>query len=122
MSKIEIVCLLILASFRGFAEPELKGTPPELTQYLAGTPKIVSVTGEGAIKVAGDFALVSLKATSESRSLQEALRVNQEARGRLVNYLQKQQIPADRVQASKFSSTPKFGLFGEKAKSYKVEN
>jgi uncharacterized protein YggE len=31
-------------------------------------------------------------------------------------------IPADRVQASKFSSTPKYGLFGEKAKSYRVEN
>jgi uncharacterized protein YggE len=26
------------------------------------------------------------------------------------------------VQASKFSSTPKYGLFGDKAKSYRVEN
>jgi len=50
------------------------------------------------------------------------LRSNQELRSRLVDFLQKQGIHRDRVMASRFSSTPKFGLFGEKAKSYRVDN
>jgi len=54
--------------------------------------------------------------------LQEALRVNADIRGKVMAQLQQQGIPTERVQSAKFSSTPKFGLFGDKAKSYRVEN
>jgi uncharacterized protein YggE len=65
---------------------------------------------------------VTLRVATESRSLQDALRQNQELRGKLADHLKRQGIPADRIQGSKFSSTPKYGMFGEKAKSYRVEN
>ncbi len=40
----------------------------------------------------------------------------------MIKVLDGQGIPAARIQASKFSSTPKYGIFGGKAKSYRVEN
>ena len=122
MRKLLIAGLMMLAWARIEAEPELKGTPADLSQYLAGVPKAVTVTGEAEVRVPADYAWVSLKVSTDSKALQEALRANQEVRARLVNLLKKQDIPAERVAASKFSSTPKFGLFGEKAKSYRVDN
>jgi uncharacterized protein YggE len=104
------------------AEPELKGSPVELSAYLATVPRTVSVTGESEVKVQADRADIRLKVTTENKSLQDALRNNQEIRSRIVGALKDHGIPADRIQASRFCSTPKYGLFGDKAKSYRVEN
>src|SRR6266513_1806897 len=104
------------------AEPELKGSPTELAAYLVTLPKTVSVAGESEIKVQADRAIINLKVTSENKSLQEALRVNQEIRNKILNSLKDRDISTDRIQTSKFSSTPKYGMFSDKAKSYRVEN
>ena len=109
------------------AEPELKGTPSELSRYLQNvpireTPKAISIGGEAELRVPADQAVITLKVTTDNKSLHEALRLNQDIRTKLIAYLKSHGIPAERVHASKFSSTPRFGLFGEKAKSYKVEN
>lgn len=74
------------------------------------------------MKATADRALISLKVVTENKSLQEALRVNQELRGKILNALKERGLSAERVHASKFSSTPKYGMFSEKAKSYRVEN
>ncbi len=113
--------LIMLSATSGLAQPELRGKPADLERYLTGTRR-VTVTGDGEVKVPADEAIMSLRVVTESRSLQEAFRANQDARARLVSLLGRQGIAPDRIQASKFSSTPKFGLFGEKAKSYRVEN
>lgn len=122
---MRIVVLLI--SFSVFAiqvqaEPELKGSAGELSAYLTGVPKLVSLTGESELKIPADRALISLKVVTENKSLQEASRVNQEIRGRILKTLAEHGVPAARVKPSKFSSTPKYGMFREKAKSYRVEN
>jgi uncharacterized protein YggE len=104
------------------AEPELKGSPTELASYLATVPKLVSVSGESELKVTADRAVVSLRAITEHKTLQETLRANQEARAKLVAWLKERGVPADRIQASKFSSTTRTGVFTDKAKSYRVEN
>lgn len=122
MRTIAMIGLMLMICGRLIAEPEPRGTASDLSQYLAGIPRTVAVTGEAEVKVPADYAFVSLKVSTDSKSLQEGLRANHEARARLGNYLKKQDIPADRVIAAKFSSTPKFGLFGEKAKSYRVDN
>ena len=116
------VSLAILACSGVAAEPELRGTASELTQYLNSLPKTVTITGEAEVKVPADKAIVSLKVTTESKALEGALRSNQEVRGKLLSQLKKQGIASERVQASRFSSTPRFGWFGEKAKSYRVDN
>jgi hypothetical protein len=124
MQKASLVCLGLLLSRACFfaAEPELKGTASELSQYLANAPKTVSIVGEAELKVAADRAVVSLKVSTDSKALHEALRANQESRLKLLTQLKKQGIPAEHIKESKFSSTPKFGWFGDKAKSYRVEN
>ena len=114
--------LCILACSGVAAEPELKGTATELAQYLNSLPKSVTIVGEAEVKVPADKAIVSLKVTTESKALEGALRSNQEVRGKLLGQLKKQGIAPERVQASRFSSTPRFGWFGEKAKSYRVDN
>ena len=113
-------CLVLIQSLS--AEPELKGSPSELAAYLGSLPKTVGVTGESELKVQADRAIIGLRVTTENKSLQEALRANQEVRSKILNSLKDHDIGADRIQASKFSSTPKYGMFGDKARSYRVEN
>ena len=122
MRNIIAPCLGLLLIQRLSAEPELKGSAGELAAYLAAVPRTVAVTGESEVKVQADRAVISLKATTENRSLQDALRLNQEIRNKIINSLTDSGLAPDRVQASKFSSTPKYGIFKEKAKSYRVEN
>src|SRR6266705_437037 len=97
MRKIAVVGLMMAMGGRLVAEPELRGTASDLSQYLAGVPRTVVVIGEAEVKVPADYATVSLKVSTDSKSLQEALRANHEVRNRLINYLKKQEIPADRV-------------------------
>jgi hypothetical protein len=104
------------------AEPELKGSPAELAAYLAGLSKNVNVAGEAEMKVPADRASVMLKVTTESKSLQEALRANQEVRARMITALKERGIPAEKIQSARFSSTPKHWVFSDKAKSYRIEN
>jgi uncharacterized protein YggE len=113
------LCLVVVAAR---AETELKGTAVELSAYLAGVPKLVSLSGESELKVPADRALISLKVLTENKALQEASRANQEIRARILRTLAEQGIPNERVKPSRFSSTPKYGVFREKAKSYRVEN
>ena len=104
------------------AEPELKGTPAELTSYLSGLPRLVSLVGESEVKVPADRAVVALKISTESKSLQESLRLNQEARGRVAAFLKENGFGTNQIQAARFSSTQKYGIFAEKAKSHRVDN
>jgi len=117
-----ILTTLVFIAGNLYAEPEIKGTAAELTEHLTTIPRTVVVTGESEVKVPSDRALISLAVVTEHRSLQEASRANQELRSRMIKALDGQGIPAARIQASKFSSTPKYGVFGDKAKSYRVEN
>jgi uncharacterized protein YggE len=122
MCKLTFLTALLAIRLAASAEPEIKGTATELAQYINGVSKTVVVTGEAEARVPAHRALLSLRVITENRSLQEALRLNLDVRNRLAEFLKKQGISSDRIQASKFSSTPKFGIFSEKAKSYRVEN
>lgn len=122
MKLTPIAIGLLLTATTLVAEPEIKGTATELAQHLANVPRLVTLAGEAELKVPADRAVVSLKVVTENKSLQEASRLNQELRGKLIKSLTDRGVPGDRVQSSKFSSTPKYGVFGEKAKSYRVEN
>jgi uncharacterized protein len=122
MRHVITISLGLLLIERLSADPELKGSPMELAAYLAGLPETVSVAGESEVKLSADRALISLRVSTEHRSLQDALRANQEVRNKILNSLRDCDIPGERIQTSKFSSTPKYGMFSDKAKSYRVEN
>src|SRR5436305_15089354 len=101
MRQTIFICLGLLLIPRLNAEPELKGSPTELAPYLAGLSKTVAVTGESEVKVQADRAVVSLKVSTENRSLQDALRLNQEIRNKIINALTDSGLAPDRVQPSK---------------------
>src|SRR5579859_1336828 len=122
MRKLAAIGLFFFIGFHASAEPEIKGTATELAQFINGVPKTVVVAGEAEVRVPAHRAVLSLSVVTENKSLQEALRANLELREKLADYLKGLGIPAERIQSSKFSSTPQFGIFREKAKSYRVEN
>lgn len=125
MSMKRITLLLgffIITSTTLRAEPELKGSPAELALVIAAIPKAVQVGGESEIRIPASRAVVNLVVVTESKSLQEALRLNAEARSKATTELKQAGIPLEKIQASRFSSTPKFGMWSDKAKSYRVEN
>src|SRR5258706_4821124 len=115
-----IASLLVLHSLH--AEPEIKGSPAELANYLAGIPRIVAVRGDGEAKAQADRARVTLNIPTEHKSLAEALRANEQVRDRLAAFLRDHGIGADRIRADKFSSTPKYGYFSKEAKLQRVED
>ena len=122
MWKCLTVASFCVVALQTRAEPEVKGSPAELTAYLAGVPRLVSISGEAELKLPADRALISLKVVTENKSLQEASRANQEIRAKILRTLAEHGLPNERVKPSRFSSTPKYGVFREKAKSYRVEN
>jgi uncharacterized protein YggE len=122
MKQILFVVILCLNHVLSAAEPELRGTVTEVRQHLEAGDRMVVVSGEGEVKSPADRAIVTLRLISVSKSLQEALKANQTLRTKLVNTLKERGIPADRIDAGKFSSTPRHGVFSDKVKSYRVEN
>lgn len=104
------------------AEPEIKGSPAELAQYLSGVPRLVAIAGESEVKVPADRAILTLKVASDSKSLKDALAANQQLLGALTAYLKERGIASDQVQPAKFASTPRHWVFTDKIKSYHIEN
>ncbi|HOB33858.1 MAG TPA: SIMPL domain-containing protein, partial [Verrucomicrobiota bacterium] len=94
----------------------------DLAKLIKDIPKTAVITGETEVRVPANRAVVNLKVTTENRSLQEALKLNLEFRNRLGEHLRKRGIPPERIQSSKFSSTPRHGIFGDNPRSHKVEN
>ncbi|MBN1269555.1 MAG: SIMPL domain-containing protein [Kiritimatiellae bacterium] len=122
MRAREAVIVMGIMAVAAHAEPELRGTPSELTSYLPGIPRVVSISGEAEIKVQADRAYVKLKVESEGRSLQDALSKNATLRQQVIEELKKSGIPQQDISGSKFSSRPEYGIFSDKAKSYKIDN
>jgi len=118
-----LIMALPAASGRlGAAEPELKGSPAELSNYLTGQQTAAAIIGEAEVKVPADRAIVTLRLNSENKSLKDASQADQKLRSALTAYLADHGIGADRIQSAKFSSTPKTGTFSDKVKSYRIES
>jgi uncharacterized protein YggE len=115
-----VVCCGLCASV--FAQAELRGTETDLTDYLSKVSRTVFVGGQAEVKAQADRAVVRLKVTTTGKGLEQALQSNQLTRSKLIEFLSGRGIPAGQVQASKFSSTPKYGVLSERVKSYRVEH
>ena len=123
MRNLIAVCVLVLVvGSAAFGEPELKGTPSELTAYLRSLPKSITLTGESKVEVQADKAIVEISIKTENSSLEACLKSNQTLRASITAKLTEAGIPADKIIAEKFSSTPKYGLFGGKPNKYEVRN
>jgi uncharacterized protein len=123
MRNFIAVCVVVLVvGSAAFGEPELKGTPSELTAYLRSLPKSITLTGESKVKVQADKAIVEISIKTENSSLETCLKSNQVLRASITAKLGEAGIPADKIAAEKFSSTPRYGLWGDKPNKYEVRN
>jgi uncharacterized protein YggE len=124
MNRKLILILLSLpwASPLRAAEPELKGTPSELSAYLSTVPGVVQLNAEGEVRIQADRAVVMLAVTTENKSMGDAIKLNQELRGKVARFLNERGVKGEHIQSSRFSSFPRTGTWSSKVKSYRVEN
>lgn len=114
--------LLSTLSVIAMAQPELKGNPDELRQFLYPNDRIVTINGQAEKKAYSDKAIVSLVITTEDKLLSTSIANNSELRSAVTDKLVAAGIDADVIKSSKFSSSPQYGWFGKKPDSYKVVN
>lgn len=122
--KLSLVTLAVaLACLQSaLAEPDITGKPSEIAAFLETKAKTAAVAGEAEIKVPVEKAVASLRIVSEHRSFAEALQRNNELRANIVSALKRSGIPEDQLKGARFSSTPNYSVFNDKAKSYRIEN
>tara|TARA_B100000768_G_C11160035_1_gene324119 strand:- start:55 stop:843 length:789 start_codon:yes stop_codon:yes gene_type:complete len=122
MKKIIIIMLLAITSSGVAAKPELKGNPEDLRQFLYPNDKIVSIYAEAEEKAYSDKAIISLVITTDDKKLSASLSKNSKLRESITKQLVDSGIDQDNIKSSKFSTSPQYGWFGKKPKSYKVVN
>ena len=115
------MCMFFLSSIT-FAETELKGSPDELLKYLKIQPDTVTISAEATFDVQASRAVVMVSVITEDSLLKQSLKDNQNLRKEIIQTLNQSGISSEKISGTKFSSTPKYGIFGKKPSSYKVEN
>lgn len=116
------VVLLLAVASAASAEPELRGAPSELMQYLLDDRKTMTIGGEGEVRVQADKAIVALRVKNKDGSFAAALQANRTLRDKLRQRLVDARIPADSITFAKYASVPSYGWFGEKPSSYEISN
>jgi len=120
--KKTIIAGLCLITGIAFAEPKLEGTAKELEKYLSGVDKTVTIQGSAETRTSSDKAIIQLVVETEAISLEKALKDNSSIRQGVRALLKKAGVSDESVRGSRFSSTPEYGFFSDKPKSYKVKN
>lgn len=122
MQKMILVLLIVLLPVFAQAEPEIKGTPGELSNYLSSLPKEVTLVGEAKIEIQAESGVVTLGIRTEDPQLQRSLENNQRLRKEIIAKLASAGVPQGSIKGTKFSSTPEYGIFGKKPNNYVVQN
>jgi len=104
------------------AEPEIKGTPSELTQYLKELPQTVEMRGEASLELQSDNGIIQISVTTKNSSLEKSLKENQSIRNDIFGQLISGGIKKESIKGSKYSSTPEYGMWSDKPKEYRIDN
>jgi uncharacterized protein YggE len=102
--------------------PELKGSPEELSAFLQQPLPTVNIVGRAEESAYADKAKITLIITTEDKLMATALTTNGTVRESITKQFVAAGIPEDSINTSKFSTSPQYGWFGEKPKSYEVVN
>ena len=122
MLKRLLPLLLATTACLAHAEPEMRGAPNELRQFLQPEAPTVVITGHAERTAYADRAIVSLVVQTEDRQLSVAIAKNRRLREDIVKRLASAGIAAEAIRTSRFSSSPEYGWFGDKPDRYKVNN
>lgn len=120
-NRILIAMLLLIPGWL-LAETELKGSPEELRQFLHPVENTVTLTGTHEETAFSDKAKISLIITTETERLGDSMKANSALRTTISQSLVDAGVEAEEINTSKFSSSPQFGWFGSKPKSFEVVN
>ena len=121
MRNLSVLLAAALLASYCLADVELTGTPGDLQAHLAQASDRVNLVAEAEVKVEADRALVTVQVLTQNRNLRTALAENQRLRSDLVSHLEANGIAKELVKSSRYSSTPRPGLF-TKTGSYDVSN
>jgi len=121
-NKILLLASALLVSVQVSGAPELKGSPEELRGFLKDPANNVRISGYADDTAYADNARITLIITTESKLLAEAIEANGALRAQIMNEFLGAGVGAEKINTSKFSTSPQFGWFGDKPKSYKVVN
>lgn len=117
-----IILSVVFLSQSVLAEPELKGTASELSQYLAEVPKTAVLTSTSELKIPADSAILRIRIETESSTLENAMQLNQNVRNAIEDRLAAKGIIKDRIMASSISTTSERDWLTKKTNSYNVKN
>jgi uncharacterized protein YggE len=117
-----IVFVVMCNSASLLAAPELKGSPDELRSFLQKSPTKVTVRGYAEESAYADVAIVTLIIATENKQMSAALSANSSLRAAISKGFVAAGIAPESINTSKFSTSPQFGWFGDKPKSYEIVN
>jgi len=122
MKSIVVVIFLLVVSPLVLSEPEIKGSPNEIRDFLHPNKNRVQIIGNATLTTYSDKAIVSLLITTEDDKLSDSIENNSQLRTKVTKQLVDSGINSEEINSSKFSTSPQYGWFGTKPSSYKVIN
>lgn len=118
-----LFCILGQFIFAGsLYATEIKGNPEELRKFLHPQKSTVSLSAQVERRVYADQAIVSVVVKNENKTLAKAMQENAKLRESLTTSLIAANVSAADIKNSQFSSSPQYGWFGDKPKSFEVIN
>jgi len=121
MKQLYLLLVLSLLTPICLAQPELKGNPIELRQFLS-KEQIVTLSAQAEERAYSDQAIIGLIVTTEKKLLSDSITSNRTLREILTQDLIKAGIEKEKIKSSKFSSSPQYGWFGKNPTSFEVVN
>lgn len=121
LSSLSLAAALLLP-LSAAAETELRGTPTARAGLLLPERQTVTLTGEARIDQPVESGIVTVGIRTRHARLHEALTENHNIRAEILGHLTNSGIPAGSITGSRFSTTPRYGLFSSKPKEYEVDN
>ncbi len=122
MKQLYLYIVVISLSVAVKAAPELKGHPDELKSFIYPDERTVTISGNAKEKAYSDKAIISLVIVTEKSKLADAIKENSSLRAKVSSTLTSSGLNQDNIKTSKFSTSPQFGWFSDKPKSYEVIN
>jgi uncharacterized protein YggE len=121
MKFLPLIFLLLSASMLD-AAPRLEGLPEELREFLHPQKQMVTLSDSAEKTAWTDRATVNIVVTTEKKKLADAMAENADIRQVIRDRAVGLGVPEDKINNSKFASTPNYGWFGERPESYRVVN
>ena len=121
--RFVLICLLAQLVFTNplFAT-EIRGEPEALRKFLHPHKSRVTLNAQVERRVYADQAIVSVLVKNDDKTLANAMQENARLRETLKTSLVSSAVSTDDIKNSQFSSSPQYGWFGDKPKSFEVIN